>query len=86
MSNKHALIRFKRPHRARLVLEDGQVLELTGSAIQSVLGYSEWNDVGELKQLSNGDWKFIPDSELICENRSQSKEMVKYNERADQNR
>ena len=81
MSSKRALIRFKRPHRARLVLEDGQVLELNGNAVQSVLGYSEWNDIGELKQLTNGSWKFVPDSELICENRSQSKEMVIYNDR-----
>ena len=65
-------------------MKNGQVVELNGNYVQNILGYSEWNDVGDLKQLSNGTWKFIPDSELICENKSNSKEMVKYNGQVDQ--
>lgn len=75
-----AYVLLKRPHRARIALADGRVMEIPENAVQSVLGYSEWGDEGELVQKTNGSWKFISDSELICDNESQSKELTIYQE------
>ena len=74
-----AAVIFKRPHVAKLYLEDGRLMVLRNSDVQSVLRYADWNDTGVLIQTNKGI-KFIVDSELVEDtvDNSSGTEMIVY--------
>ena len=71
-----AVVLFKRPHIAKLYLENGQIIILKNHDVKNVLHCAEWGDTGRLIQTHKGI-KFIPDSELVVYN-SIGKEMIIY--------
>lgn len=76
-----AAILIRRPHFAKIVLENMQVLLLNGNDINSVLGYAVWGDVGKMVDTPKGT-RFIPDSEdmeyTFTPYRTTGKEMIVY--------